>query len=199
MDDPQTEADARDTIRLGVWGGFDTAEQIVRGVSERLAGDGHTVDVAEVQAWVDEAMADHRDAQTTWAAETDCDRLDAAFVDLQRQGVLCLHDAGYTKQDGWADVAQAYADAGGPQSGIVGYCFYHRQDLERVIDGGDLFLAYGSVDSDINSGTDAKDVAGVAVGRQVRAAVERQGFTVRWDGTLAERIAVTDLVWQRRR
>ena len=189
--DPQAEVQCRELIRTRAWGGFDTPAEVAGRVSEWLADDEIDVGDADVPGWIDEAFADHREAQADWPAETDCDRLDATFATLQRQGVLCLQDAGYTQEDGQSEVAEAYVAAGGESSGIVGFCFYHGQDLERVVDGDDLFLAFGDVDGD--------ETAGVAVGRRVRDALEADGFTVVWDNTLGERLAVTDLVWRRRR
>ncbi len=195
--DTEAEAEARDMICLSVWGGFDSADGLAEGVTEWLEDDGHEADPSTVQAWVDEAIAAHVVEQAKWPAETDCDRLDSTFAELEQQGVLCLQDAGFTKQDGWHAVLQAIE--GGAASRFTGYCFFHRQDLERVINGGDLYLAFGSVQGDILSGKDDDDTAGIDVGRRVRDALERAGFAVRWDGTLGERIAISKLVWRRHR
>src|SRR5262249_28086762 len=78
--------------------------------------------------------------EATWGSVTDCDRLDQVFDSLEEQGILALQNAGYTQSEGISDVSELYHDAGSEQSGIVGYCFYHGQDLERVMASGNLWL-----------------------------------------------------------
>ena len=190
MIDPPTEQEVRDLIRLKVRGGFDTPDEVAEAVAEQFF-ELDERDADAVAEWVSAAFEDHLSEQVTWPAETDPDRLDATFATLQRQGVLVLQNAGTTQSDGLADAAQAYVEAGGEQSGIAGFCFYTSQDLDRAVDLGELTLSFGDADG---SGP-----AAVAVGQRVRAALEADGFTVRWDGTLGQRIDVLNLDWRRRR
>jgi hypothetical protein len=112
------------------------------------------------------------------------------FETLEAQGVIALHDAGLTKSDGIEDVTEAYEDAGGEESGIVGYCSYHGQDLEHVMASGDLWLAFGDIHGD--------DGRGVEIGRRIKRALEDTGFTVEWGESVRERILVRGIRWQRR-
>jgi hypothetical protein len=176
-------------IHVRVLAGVDGADAIVAAVRGRF-GPG---DIAEdsLQAWVTDALADEAAAEADWPDETDCDRLDVTLASLLRHGIMARQNAGRDADEALADVAAAYVTAGGDDSGIVGFCFYDYQDLLRAADGDDLLLSFGEPHGDPDGG--------VHVGRQVRDTLEAAGFTVVWDGTLAERIAVTDLVWQRRR
>ena len=58
--------------------------------------------------------------------------------------------------------ARRYYLAGGQSSEIVGYCFYHRQDMEAALTDRELYLAFG----DIQGGTHE----GVTVGKRIRTA-----------------------------
>jgi hypothetical protein len=111
------------------------------------------------------------------------------FDALTDSGILALQNAGYTLSEGLDDVAQAYHEAGGERSGITGFCFYHRQDLEGVLESGELCLAFGAV-----SGEAAE---GIEVGRRVADALTAAGFAVEWGGTFEQRITVKGIRWQR--
>ena len=56
--------------------------------------------------------------------------------------------------------------------------------------GSGLYIAFGHF-----SGNDAK---GVKIGQLLRAALEREGFNVEWDGTIGRRLFVKGFRWQRR-
>jgi hypothetical protein len=131
-----------------------------------------------------------RKAEEAWPKVTDFDRLDRAFTLLEAQGVIALHRAGYTQSDGHEEVEDAYNEAGGKSSEYKAYCFYTEQDQEHTLGGGDLYIAFGHL-----SGNDAK---GVKVGKMLRAALEREGFRVEWDGTFKTRLIVKEFLWRRR-
>lgn len=179
----------RQLIDLMVRTGFyDRDELIETFCRERYApGD---LDEAEVAAAVDASAAAQRVEQATWARPTDCDRLDAAFAAMRAAGVVALQNAGYTQSDGYDDVRDVVRLTTDPTR-LVGYCFYHGQDLERAVAGRDLYLAFGPLDPKLEK------TAGLDVGRTVVAALEAEGLSVAWDGTFEQRIAVGELVWRR--
>lgn len=131
-----------------------------------------------------------RDAEeTTWPRETDCDRIDRAFATIASQGIVALQNAGYTMSDGHEEVGEALAPH--PRGTFRGYCFYHGQDLERAVDSGALFLAY----ADLRDTPEGK----LTVGKIVREAFLREGFTCEWNEDVNKRILVTGIDWKKRR
>jgi hypothetical protein len=180
---------AQGTVRLYVWSGFYDADEIAEIVEECVFGSGD-VDRRWLRELISAEFAKKRAAEVTWPRTTDCDRLDRVFELLEKEGILALQNAGYTLSDGISDINQFYAEAGGEESHITGYCFYHGQDLEGVIDRGELCLAYGDIDDD--------DQKGVEVGRRIKRALEASGFTVEWDGSIKTRLLVKGIKWQRR-
>ena len=169
--------------------GVDTAADIVTAVRERFGPD--DIDDANLNAWVSDVLDRQSAAEADWPDETDCDRLDVALASLLRDGIVARANAGRDDAEAMATVASAYADAGGEAAGVIGFCFYSYPDVLRAADGDDLLVSFGEPHGDPEGGAH--------IGRRVRAALEGVGFTVRWDGSADERIAVTDLVWQRRR
>lgn len=182
------KAEALEAIRHHVWAGFYDAEEVAIILDEsfepgQLDGDWLRVEI-------EKEAAKKRAEEATWPATTDCDRLDRVFETLEAQGIIALQDAGLTKSDGHEEVTEAYEDAGGKKSGIGGYCFYHGQDLEHVMASGDLWLAFGDILGD--------DERGVEIGRRIKRVLEDAGFTVKWNGSVWERLLISGIRWQKR-
>jgi ankyrin repeat protein len=186
MDD---NAEALRAIRRHIWAGFYDAEEVAIIVGESM-GEPREFDDDWLQAEVEKEMAKKLAEEATWPATTDCDRLDRVFETLQAQGIIVEQDAGLTKSDGLEDVTEEYEAAGGKKSDIVGYCFYHGQDLEHVMESGDLYLAFGDFRGD--------RTRRVEIGNRIKRALEDAGFTVKWSGSVRARILVSGIRWQRR-
>src|SRR5262245_23929207 len=79
----------RSLVAARVTEGFDTQDAIVEQVTQSIE-DEHGRDdlephVARITA---ELLEEHRRRQRDWVGPTDCDRLDAAFADLEGQGIV---------------------------------------------------------------------------------------------------------------
>jgi hypothetical protein len=182
------EAEAAEYVHRYVRSGFYVADEIEQIVGEDVFSG--RIGVATLRALIAQAFAQKRAEEATWPDVTDCDRIDAVFEKLEEQGVIALQNAGYTQSDGLSDVAEVYNESGAEESGFDGYCFYHGQDLEGVIESGELHLAFGAAD-----GSDEK---GVEVGHRIKRELERAGFAVEWNGSIKTRLLVTGIRWQRR-
>jgi hypothetical protein len=186
QDDPMDEL--REHVRTDLRMGFVPVEDIAESVMDLVETD----DADEMLAVVEELVRSESEAfrreQAGWPAVTDCDRLDLAFQELERRGIVARHHFSCCMNCGsreiWGEVDDA-ADAG---MQARGYAFYHEQDTARAADGGGLFLAYGAFEDD----------AKAAVGHEVAAVLHAQGLTTEWDGSPDRRIQVT-LDWKRRR
>lgn len=168
-----------------VWAGFHNRAEILE-MSPEVTG----VDAPPslMVPLVDAELACKREAEAGWPSETDCDRLDAAFNELQRQGVLGQQYAGYTQSDGLSDVSEALSQEDGQ---YTGFCFYTAQDVEHLLDGErSLFLAFGANNED--------GAGAVEVGRRIREVMHGAGFETAWDETVSTRIALTNIEWKRR-
>jgi hypothetical protein len=184
-------ADLEQFIATLVAAGFDTPEEILQAASDYLADDldQRRIDL-ESGPMLERALAAHAADEANWPALTDCDRLDAAFAVLERQGVIarqnfsCCGNCGSSEIWGEIDAAR---DAGDPAHG---YAFYHIQDTERAAEGGGIYLNYGAVDEG--------EAAALSVAQQIVAALEAKGLETEWDGSWDQRIGVS-LDWKRRR
>ena len=143
-----------------------------------------------MRAGIDGEFAKKLEQELDWPEKTDCDRLDEAFAELEEWHLIAMQNAGYTQSDGMGDMSEIWHERGGAASGIVGYCFYHGQDLERAVKGEPLYLTYGDI-----AGDDAK---GVAIGKLICSVLEKHAFTVEWDEDIKTRIQIPGIEWRRR-
>lgn len=189
-DKSMLSAETKEEIALLVRTAFYGKDRMLEILCEEMHEPGE-LDPNEVSIAIEAELAKLSAEQKSWPKVTDCDRLEAAFAALEKRGVIALHNAGYTQSDGHDDFREAYS-RNPNKSSIVGYCFYHGQDVERAIHGGGLYFAFGPVDSS------QEKIGGPVVGKIVREELERSGLQVDWDGTFATRLNVPKFNWQRR-
>ncbi len=183
------EKHIREMMRTNVWGGFDSLEEVQDHVDEMIEDEGAEDSRDTLTAAVLEEFKRKAEAEKSWPAVTDVDRLHAAFLQLKNEGILCLHNAGFTMTDGHEDAWLAIED--GPANTFHGYCFYHGQDLAAAVGGHGLYLAFDHVKEN------APDQR-LVVGQTIKAALEQQGFEVVWDGTVDQRLKLPKIRWQNR-
>jgi hypothetical protein len=188
---PIDRSHASEQIKLLVWSGLRSQKE-----SRRIVLDDcfRPEEVTEADAtWVGEEVARAWSAkleeEKPWPALTDWDKLDAAFASLRAGGIIALHQAGYEPSDGPPMVAEEYHARGAERSGLVGFCFYDWQSIERAIKGYGVWLACGDIAGDPQRGAE--------IARRVVAAVEGAGLRTTWDGTIDGSIWV-DMRWQKR-
>ena len=184
------DEETNDAIAVLTRSGFYDRETIMEIVCQEMFGPGE-VDEAAVGKAIDAEMRALAAERATWPEVTDCDRLDEAFGALNARNIIALQNAGYTQSDGYDDFQEAYARHP-KKASVIGYCFYHGQDLERAVRGEGLWLAFGPVDPK----REATD--GPKVGAIIRDELQRVGLPVEWDGTFGQRISVPRFKWQKR-
>lgn len=183
------EEHAFQRIRHYVWSGFYSSRDIEEILCEEVFEPGQ-IDVGWVRACIDHEFAAKLEQQIEWPEKTDCDWLDEVFAAMERLGIIALQNAGYTQSDGMEDVSEEWHARGGEGSGVVGYCFYHGQDLERAVKGEALYLTFGDIGGD--------DVKGVEIGKRIRGEFHECEFAVMWDEDVKTRIQIRGIDWKRR-
>jgi len=173
-----------------VRGGFEERTRIIEILCEEMYEPGE-LDEAEVTTAVDAALAALERDKATWPAITDCDRLDQVFAALNALGMIALQNAGYTQSDGYSDVMEIYHGRS-DRDQVIGYCFYHGQDLARAVSGEGLYLAFGPMDAK------TEETEGPRVGAMIVEELKRLGFGAQWDGTFTQRIHIPAIEWKRR-
>ena len=180
-----------DFINLQVKAAFETREDIIESAVDYLRDDyGSYLVRHEAAKITDELLHIHYEAQRTWTHETDCDKLDEAFAELDRKGIVarqnftCCQTCGHTEIGYEIDDALEYRP-------VRGYVFFHKQDTEHVVETDRLYLAYGAVDG--------KEDDSIEIGYEVLAVLRRAGLSVEWNGMIQKRICIKNIHWMRRR
>lgn len=146
---------------------------------------------------LEQAIAARQAEHATWPKVTDCDRLDAAFEELNRMGIMARHDWACCSNCGRAEMPDEFDRLDGQCNGvpIIGYSFYHQQDTERAAEGDGLSLNFGSTEAADNE--DAYIQQCLKVAQTVQQVLEKHGLTVLWNGTYEQRPHVA-MQWRRR-
>ncbi len=177
--------DLREYVRRQVAIGFDDGHVIAEDAIESFEDDYEGEDLpGAVAELVEQEWMAHLLSQPPHSQTTDCDRLDAAFADLEESGVVARQHFACCQSCGNAEIGAEIADT----PGAHGYVYFHMQDTESAADGGSLYLCYGATETDTDP---------VAVGHQIVNVLRRHGLRTAWNGDHSQRIAV-NLRWQRR-
>lgn len=189
-------------ISWRVAAGYDNRESIIfAAVNEALIESGLPKFWLEEQAsrLTDASMRFHLKMQKSWLDETDCDRLDEAFAELDRAGIVarqnyqCCITCG--REAIWEQIRAAevtsIARDGAP---TIGYVFFHQRDTEDAVRNNHLPLSIGATKAETLDAEETKLIASLVV-----ETLKRYGFEVNWNGEASSRIHIDNLQWQYRR
>jgi hypothetical protein len=172
--------------------GFQDKDDIIESISEMADDDDNLALTGAEAAAMVETLWQKRLIELQQPAERDPSddvRVAAAFAELESSGVIARMNLGYDQGEG-SDEAREIAKAAGAR----GFVYFHIQDANRLAyPDATLYLGWDAV----GTTREEYDAASIRIGEEIRAAMERQGLTVNWDGTLASRPAVSILDWRR--
>ncbi len=187
---PTIKEEALEQLKLDIAFGFDNEEQIFDSIRDMFYEE-EDFDEDWLRQVIAEQYNKHQQESLQWKRPTDFDRLAKAFDELIAQEIVCLHKAGYTKQDGEGDCMETVEQL--RQMGIypIGYCYYHTQDLGRVVDAGNrgLYIGFDSVTQN--------DEQALAIANKIVRQLSANGFEVNWPGTVDERIEIVNIDWKK--
>ncbi len=199
--DDQLRADASSFMSRLLLTGFDSLESAAASAilffeeDKNLSYDRKVRQI--VPTLVPMVKLQHDQAMASWPQVTDCDRLDAAFEDLNVQGIMARHHWTCCGNCGAAQMYDEFARVKRHRAGapITGYAFYHIQDTESAADGGGLYLSYGACNEKISD--EEYERLSLQTARLVCDVLKKHALRVDWNGEYSKRIAV-QLNWQRR-
>lgn len=181
-----------DSIYTQVRSGFYSLEDIQNSIIEEIEDNGFEDEISEDWAYeqIDNVYRELCTESEAWESPTQTERLIAAFDELAEKRIIALHYAGYTTGDGEYEVVEVERALRENNEKSEGYCFYHGQDLERAVRGEGLFLAFQKIDNE-------SDVVSKEVAKKVIEVLEKNGFTVEWNGKANARILLPSFKWER--
>lgn len=175
--------------------GMLSMDEIKENVLEEIEDNEFSEQIPET--WVDEQLKNEFNKLVieteNWKKPTDTERLIEAFNSLVESNIIALHIAGYTTSEGEYEVIEVERELRANGSGSIGYCFYHEQDLLRVINNqnSSLYIAFQKVDN-------SEDKVTIELGQKIVNILKEHQFQVEWDGTANTKIALNNFKWQYR-
>lgn len=178
-------------FQISIKSGFQSLEDIIDETLETVEDEAWESEISE--EWVNEAVTAEYNkniaASKSWEHPTDTERLHEVFDRLYREKIVALHNAGYSTDDAIYDAKEVWQKVEDAGTTPIGYCYYHGQDLERVIESGVLNIGfYGAKDNN--------DKEAIIVGHKIVAAFKEAGFNVEWNESASKRIKILDFDWK---
>ncbi len=188
MDENQFSMDVDEVVWTLVKRGFAEGKDEIGESFRQMYEDVDNVPSQEVvEAAVDAALNRFRDEMDSWPVETDCDRLTQAFEQLEEEGrIVAREDFSCCQSCGRSEIGDDVEDL----SVFHGFVFYHNQDTDGAVEGGSLFLAFGTF-------KDEGDAAAIRIGRKICDVLAAHELETEWNGSNKTRIIV-HLDWKRR-
>jgi len=169
--------------------GFENGDDLLESISEMFY-DENDFDEKWLKQEIDSRLKKHHTKSLNWKKPTDFDRLVKSFDELNKNKIVSLHRAGYTKSDGEEDCSEIIDELKEIGINAKGYCYYHTQDLERAI--GEekmLFIGFDSYNRDDEL---AKEVA-----EKIVDVLTKNGFSTKWNGSIDTRIEIQNINWKK--
>jgi hypothetical protein len=181
----------REYIRKEVAGGFSSADEICR-IAVEIYADKHNPSILlpYAKTLFQEMIDAQFREQAAWEETTDCDRLDQAFIDLEKQGIISRQNYSCCGTCGSGEIWEVMVALQSEGKKVRGYTFYHEQDTQQAVDGEGLYLNYGSIEENVP--------AQIEIGHEIVQVLNQHDLATDWNGELQYRIFVK-LKWRRRR
>jgi hypothetical protein len=182
--------EALEQLELDIQFGFENEEDLFFGISEMFY-DEADFDEDWLRQTISVKYKQHQKDSLSWTRPTDFDKLAKAFDELIEEKIVCLHKAGYTKQDGESDCMDTIEKLKELGVKAIGFCYYHSQDLARAVDPGQKNL-YVGFDSPTQDDNEALEVA-----NKIVRVLKKYNFEVNWTGTVDQRIEIKNITWRK--
>lgn len=147
-------------------------------------------------SWIRKTVRDlHRkrlETAESWEHPTDVEKLADAFNELLKDGILALHNTGYSQLEAIDEVKSVMNDMVLSPDQMRGFCFYSGENVDELIyrENGTLHITFNNILLD-----DLQE--GIDVGTIITARLRAKGFDVQWDGTMKTRVDIRNFSWKK--
>ena len=112
-----------------------------------------------------------------------------AFLDLTKENIISIHNAGYDIEEGIQDAFELFIHLRNNKYSPIGFCFYSFEDIENVIEENTLPIAFGDFEYD--------EKKGLEIAKKVAEVLKSHGFEIEWNESVDERIEIKDFIWKK--
>jgi hypothetical protein len=187
------EDDVRENARRMIVPGFMPLGEVRSTVAELAEDEASPPPPERVRAIVDELWSERLAQQSTWRGLSDADKPDAAFNEMEAVGIVARMAFTCCGSCGVAEIGAEVPQGATPR----GFVFFHQQDAEVLAEPDPyLYLSYGAFSGPNVSNAEGRQ-ASEEIGRLATRYLKAHGFQVDWDGTIGQRIRLSNLDWRR--
>lgn len=183
-------AELADMTIHNIKAGFLSFDEILEGckeyIEENYPEDGEAISDDEFRVIIKDLCSEFQNSGN----QENYLKLDGAFNNLIKQGIVALHYAGYTQSDGFEDCNEIATERYNKGEKVIGCCFYTMQDLGHILDEESKLLR-------ISFGNYFDNPSAEEIGQLIVRSLETSGFRVRWDRTSNTKIAIEDFKWDK--
>lgn len=180
--------------------GYLSGDEIVAATAQEYIEDAQDKHAARARGVIEKlvvtAITEKITTEHRWLGLTDCDRLNLAFVELNRLGIVACQNLGCCNDCAHTDILKIADRRAADAATICGYAFFHQRDVERVVRTGELnvsFNAYSKNYSIETNITRARAIAAIIVN-----VLRAHGLKASWSGSYLQRITISEMKWERR-
>ena len=119
----------------------------------------------------------------------DFTNLKNAFLDLTKENIISIHNAGYDIEEGIQDSFELFTHLINNKFSPIGLCFYTFEDIENVLEENDLAIAFGDFEYD--------EKKGLEIAKKIVAVLKDYGFEIDWNESVDERIIIKGFDWKK--
>ena len=112
-----------------------------------------------------------------------------AFLDLTKENIISIHNAGYDIEEGIQDSFELFVHLRNNKYSPIGFCFYSFEDIEEAIEENNLSIAFGDFEYD--------EEKGLEIAKTVVNVLKSYGFKINWNESVDERIEIKGFNWKK--
>ena len=119
----------------------------------------------------------------------DFTNLKNAFLDLTKENIISIHNAGYDIEEGIQDSFELFTHLRNNKFSPIGFCFYTFEDIENVIEDNSLNIAFGDFEYD--------EEKGLEIAKKIVKTLKGYGFEINWGQSVDEIIEIENFNWKK--
>lgn len=116
-------------------------------------------------------------------------KLEDAFVALAKKDIVAIHNCGYDIEEGVVDAFELNVHLLNNKFKAEGFCFYTFEDVEEAIEEDKLKITFGDFENN--------EKKALEIGNVVADALNSEGFSIVWDGTINNQIELNPFSWDK--
>lgn len=185
--------------------GYLSGDEIVAATAQEYIEDAQDKHAARARGVIEKlvvtAITEKITTEHRWLGLTDCDRLNLAFVELNRRGIVACQNLGCCNDCAHTDILKISDRRAADAATVCGYAFFHQRDVERVVRTGELnvsFNAYSKGTGDKDYSIESNITRARAIAAIIVNVLRAHGLKASWSGSYLQRITISEMKWERR-